>query len=542
MNDIVITYKGEPKIFKRNTTYKDIVETFSNQNDILACKINGEVISLSEMATENSSIDFINKNSMEGRTIYKSAIKCIFINVVKKLYSAAEVHIDHSVPLGIYVRVEMDKKLTEEDANLIKKAMFEEIEKDLKFNKKIVKKNDAIKFYNSKKEYEKANNASNVIDPVLSLFEYDNNYNYFYSEMPYSSKIIDNFDLVYLNDNKFVIVLPTYYGEKSIYNHHEKIIKSFEESKEWLKRQNTLYYEKLNLIVGNGKIKKFIESNEIKFNSQIDDVVNTITKDKEVKMILIAGPSSSGKTTTTKRIASYLTAKGYKPINLSLDDYYLDRHEIKKDENGDYDFESVNALDINLFKKDINDLFNNKTIKPPVYDFIQGEKVAGNELYKLEENSIVLVEGINALNSVFDNIIDVKKVKIYLSPFMSINIDRHNYVSTIDLRLIRRIIRDNRTRGYGVATTIHNWDKVRKGEEKNIFPFIKEADIIINTALEYEIGVLKVYIEPLLLSVNINSPYYAEARRLLSFLKQFFPIPSEYVNRDSIIREFIGGN
>jgi uridine kinase len=257
---------------------------------------------------------------------------------------------------------------------------------------------------------------------------------------------------------------------------------------------------------------------------------------------MIAGPSSSGKTTTTKRLGEYLFSKGYDPVVISSDDYFIDRDKLKKNENGEYDLECLAAVDVKYLNNDLHKLTRGELVTLPSYNFINGEKELRNRPIKLKDNSIILIEGIHSLNDdLIPNIEKNEKYKIYLSPFIPLNIDRHNYISSLDLRLLRRMVRDNRSRGYGVSETIHNWRKVRDGEEKNIFPYIKGADAIINTALVYELGVLKTYAEPLLLNVEVDSMYYMEAKRLLNFLKPFFAITSEYIDSSSILREFIGG-
>ena len=278
------------------------------------------------------------------------------------------------------------------------------------------------------------------------------------------------------------------------------------------------------------------------FSLDLAKVVDNIINNRDIKFILIAGPSSSGKTTTNARIASYLEALGYDAIKISLDDYFVNREDNPKDEDGNYDFECLEAIDVKLFNEDLQRLLKGEEISLPVYNFISGKREYPKKYVKLNENSIFLIEGLHALNDKITAGIDNKyKYRIYLSPFIPINIDKHNYVSTIDLRLLRRIVRDNRTRGYDCLKTIDNWQRVRNGEEKYIFPYIHQANVIINTALAYEVGVLKIYVEPLLLSVGVDSIYYEEARRLIGFLNQFFSIPGEYVNDDSILREFIGG-
>ncbi|MFI3260729.1 MAG: hypothetical protein R3Y13_03350 [bacterium] len=542
MSNIKITLKsGETKEFPKGTSYLDICNEFSAPADTVAGKINGEIISLCEKVYYDEVFEFVSMSSIEGRVLYKSGLKFIFLNAIKNLYKGSEIYFEHSVPIGIYASIDVDKVLTNIDISLIKEEMLKIVNSDSNFNKLTIRKKEALMLFNKNKEYEKANNVANIMDHSVSVFELNGYYNYFYSEMPYSTSCIKNFDIVYLGNNKIVLVLPNMNGEKISYVHNDKIINAFSTNRNWLVSQKTPYFENLNLLIGNGKIKKIMESNELLFNFEIERITKEIINRKDTKFVMIAGPSSSGKTTTTKRMASYLRAFGYDPILMSTDDYFLDRNQTPVNEKGDFDFERIDAIDLKLFNSDLNKLINGESICIPTYNFILGKKEAGEKKTTLKENSIVLIEGLHSLNDELTTDIDHSlKYKIYLSPFTSINVDRHNYVSTIDLRLIRRIIRDNRTRGYGVATTIHNWHVVRNGEEKYIFPYIQNADTILNTAMEFEVGVLKVFVEPLLLSVHVSSPYYAEARRLLCFLKQFFPIPGEYVNEDSILREFIG--
>lgn len=543
---ILITIdNGESKEVKKGITYYEISKEFNLEKNILAVKINNEIVSLSDIALKDSHISFIDLNDLSGNKIYKSALEFIFEVALKEHFRTAEIIYQHSVPKGFLGEIEYDKVITQEDITKIKQTMDRIISEDIVFKKLTVRKKEAIDFYKKIGELEKAENVQNISDLVVTLYELNGVYNYFYSDMPYSTGSIKEYDLVYLGRNRLVFVIPSSRtnGLLPEYVHYDSIINSFLEGKVWLEQLNMKYAFNLNKNVCDGKIKDFIKSCELVFNNNISDVVTKVISNRDIKFILIAGPSSSGKTTTTKRLSSYLMAHGYDPIKISIDDYFLERNETPKDEFGNYDFESLQAIDLNLFNSDLKKLLNNEEVDIPTYNFITGKKEYDDKRIKLKENSIILIEGLHALNDELLPLIDNKlKYKIYLSPFIPLNIDRHNYISTVDLRLIRRIIRDNRTRGYDINKTIHSWQLVRNGEEKYIFPYIHQADIIINTALPYEIGVEKVYIEPLLRSINVESIYYEEAKRLLNFLKMFYPISSEYVNNDSILREFIGGN
>ena len=363
--------------------------------------------------------------------------------------------------------------------------------------------------------------------------------------MPYSTKYIKKFELKYLGNNRLVILYPSNLTEGRLpeYVHHENIIDAYYDGKSWLKKLNTPYVGDLNNLVSTREIKNFIESCELHFTDEIKKACDKIIRNNDKKFIMIAGPSSSGKTTTARVLGAYLRSKGYDPICLSTDDYFVDRIDNPKDEFGNFDFECLNAIDTEAFNNDLMRLLKGEKVNIPTFNFITGTREYHNHYIKLKENSIILIEGLHSLNDdLTPGIPDKYKYKIYLSPFIPLNIDRHNYISTLDLRLIRRIVRDNRTRGYTVSEVIEKWQSVRNGEEKYIFPFTHQANVIINTALPYEIGILKVYAEPLLLSIDTDSKYYEEARRLLKFLRSFYTITSEYVNKSSILREFIGGN
>ena len=543
---IVITNeKGERKEFIKNTTYYDISKGFNLGKDILAVKINNEVHSLSDKAKEDEKLSFIDLNDLTGNKIYKSGLLFIFEVALKEVFPDLEIMYQHSVPKGVLGEVVGDKILSQEDLAKIKNVMARIISEDKEFKKLNIKKKEAIDYYKKMGQLEKAENIQNISDKVVTLYELNGIYNYYYNDMPYSTGSITQYDIIYLGRNRIVFVIPSKRtnGVLPEYVHYDNIINSFLVGKNWLNTLNMEYVTEINKNVSNGKIKEFIKSCELVFNLNIAKVATEVTHNRNIKFILIAGPSSSGKTTTTKRLSSYLLSQGFEPICISVDDFFLERDESPKDEFGNYDFECLTAIDLELFNTTLQKLLNKEKVSMPTFNFVTGKKEFNDNYVQMKDNSIVLIEGLHALNDdLLPSIENKYKYKIYLSPFIPLNIDKHNYISTIDLRLIRRIIRDNRTRNYDVNKTINAWQSVRNGEEKYIFPFIHQADIIINTALPYEIGVEKVYIEPLLRSINIESDYYEEARRLLNFLKMFYPITSEYVNKDSILREFIGGN
>ena len=544
MDTVRITFNdGTIHEYKKGTLYYEISKDYNMEN-IMGFKVKNEILSLDRRANKDEKVDFINTNDTVGNKIYRSGLKYIFQVALAELYPNYTIHFEHSVPKGVLGEVFGDGILIHDDIINIKSKMDEIINENIIFQKINVSAKEAIKYYESVGEVEKASNINDISDKVVTLYKLKNHLNYFFSAMPYSTGLVNKYELVYLGNNRIVFLFPTpsTNGKVPEYVHYDKIIESFLEGTKWLKMIGVPYITDVNKKISNNKARDFVKSCEIHFNICISKIVKEIIERKDVKFILIAGPSSSGKTTTTGRLNSYFSALGYHPIQISLDDYFLDREKSPRDENGNYDFECVEALNIERFNRDLNALLNGEKVTLPKYNFLTGKSEESKQAVEMTKDTIFLIEGLHAINDSLTEAVESKyKYKIYLSPFIPINIDKHNYISTLDLRLIRRIVRDNRTRGWSVEDTIGSWSKVRHGEDKYIFPFIHQADAIINTALAYELNVLKVYVEPLLLSVRHDSPYYDEARRLIDSLKQYWTIPSECVDSDSILREFIGG-
>lgn len=529
--------------YNKGITYYEISKD-CNMSNIMGVRIDNEVYSLNTKVLEDAKIEFINTNDIIGNKIYKAGLKFLFEVALIETFPDLEISYEHSVPKGMLGVIEGNRVITQDDLHKIKARMDEIVAEDAPITKFNISPREAIKYCHHFGEQEKADNIQSITDRLATFYKLHKKLNYFYSLMPYSTGSINKYELIYLGNNRLIFIFPTVRSNGNVpeYVHYANIIDAFFKGKKWLENLHMPYISNLNKTIGTGKIKDFIRSNELMFSLEIAKVVDNIVSSHDIKFILIAGPSSSGKTTTNSRIASYLEALGYDAIKISLDDYFVNREDTPKDEDGKYDFECLEAINVKRFNEDLQRLLNGEEITMPIYNFITGKSEETNHTIKLKENSIFLIEGLHALNDKITEGIDNKyKYRIYLSPFIPINIDMHNYVSTLDLRLLRRIVRDNRTRGYDCLKTIDNWQSVRNGEEKYIFPYIHQADVIINTALTYEVGVLKVFVEPLLLSVGVDSIYYEEARRLIGFLKQFFPIPGEYVSDDSILREFIGG-
>lgn len=537
-----VKYQNEVKSFNEPLTYYEASKTFG-VNYAMVALVNYELVSLSDKITSDVEVDFLDISHVTGYKIYQAGLKYLFLVSVREIYPESEVHYLHSVPKGILCEVKVNHILNSEDLTKIKGKMADLVSSHEPFVPYHLKPIDAYNYYMMLGEEEKAKMVQSSNNDLVTLYRLKNNFNYFYTFMPYDTSSLNRYSIEYIGNNRIVLVCPSLAlkGRLPDYVHYENIINNFMDTQNWLKLINCPYLANVNNLVSNQTIKDFIAINEIKFHEDILKCSEKILQNKDIKFILIAGPSSSGKTTTTKRLSTFFKSKGYNPICLSTDDFFVDREFTPRNEKGQMDYECLRAIDLELFNDTLKRLLNHEEVELPTYNFKEGKKQYNGNFVKLDNNSIILIEGLHCLNDDLMPYIDNKyKFKLYLSPFMPLNIDRHNYVSTLDLRLIRRMVRDCKTRGVSVEHTILDWKMVRSGEENYIFPYVSQADMIINTALAYELGVLKVYALPLLYSVALNSSCYSEARRLIKSLEPFFTINSEIVPKDSILREFIG--
>ena len=423
--------------------------------------------------------------------------------------------------------------------------MKEIIKKDMPITKLTVDRIEAINYFKEIGDEVKASTMKYNTNNYVTLYRLGNMYNFFYNLMPTSTGSVKDFDLTFVNQNGFVLRFPTVHENDKIpkYKHHQGMFDVYTEYRDWAKLMNVENSTDLNRVVSSGRINDLIKIDETLQSGRLLRVAKDINdKRNKVRVVLLAGPSSSGKTTTSRKLSMFLEAFGLHPKPLSMDDYFLEREQTPKDANGKYDFECLEAVDLKLLDKQVGQLLNGEKVTIPTYNFTLGEKEFKEEM-QLGENDILIIEGIHALDDrITKNAPRDKIYKIYISPLTELNIDSHNRISTSDSRLLRRIVRDNRTRSYSVERTLSQWPNVRNGEEKWIFPYQDDNDAIINTAAIYEIGVLKTYVEPLLYSVEADSPYYEDAKRLLNFLRLFLPISADAIPEDAIIREFIGGS
>lgn len=546
MNQFIkVKIKNNTYVYPKGTTLLEISKQFQVNYDfpILVAYVNNTIFELNHVVEDNCNITFIDCTNRIGNRIYQKGLMYLLIYSIKELYGYEyTIKACHSIDKGINIKCYFN--LNRIELNKIKDKMIEIVKEKKNITRCLVKRKEALNYFNKINNSAKAKTYLYTTDHYINLYKLGDMYNYFYSAMPISTEVFTLFDLKLLDNNQFILQFPTIDGIIPEYTENTKIIEAFNENYKYAKRLNIFCSSDINEIITEGRISDIIKLDEVMANNKLLDLAKQISNQKDkIKVVLIAGPSSSGKTTTARKLSMFLQCFGINPKPLSIDDYFLPREKTPKLPNGDYDFESLNAIDIKLFNEQLTRILNHEEAEIPTFNFKTGVSEYTGKKLKLEENDIIIVEGLHGLNEeLTKDISHENKFKIYVSPLTDLNIDNHIMVSTSDNRLLRRIVRDNRTRGYSAEETIKTWNRVRDGEEKYVFPYQNEADYVYNSALIYEIGVLKLYAEPLLYNIDISSQYYEEARRLLKFLEMFLAIPPESIPTDSILREFIGGS
>ncbi len=541
-----IVINGKTYTYSKNITLQEIYMEHQDTHKypIILAKVNNRLRELSYKIAENCTVEFIDLTSSEGNRAHVNGLVFVLLYAIKKLFGkGANIIVAHSLDKGVYIQTSF--KLTDEKLVAIKEQMKDIINKDLPITKLTIDRFEAINYFNEIGDVVKAGIMKYNTDNYITLYRLGNIYNYFYNYMPPSTGKVKDFDLTYVSSNGLTLRFPTVYVNDKIpkYVAHPKIIEVFKLYKDWAKLIKIENSVDLNRVVSTGKVSDLIKMDEtVQSNRLLLLAKDIYDKKNKVKIVLLAGPSSSGKTTTSRKLSMYLKIFGLNPKTLSMDDYFVERENNPKRKNGEYDFECLEAIDLKLFDSQVASLLKGEEIITPTYDFTLGEKEYHDKM-KLEENDILIIEGIHALDDkILTNIERNRKFKVYIAPLTELNLDNHNRISTSDNRLLRRIVRDNRTRGFSPERTLKQWASVREGEEKYIFPYQDEADAMVNSAAIYEIGVLKTYVEPLLYSIEKDSPYYEDAKRLINFLRVFLPIPADAISEDAVIREFIGGS
>lgn len=541
---------------KNNNTYKD-VPIGSSLLDIytalgaplryrpMNAQVNNKTESLNFRCWQPKDIEFIDYTQLSGLRTYVRSLCHIFSKAVYDIWPTATLNLEHPVSKGYYCVIHNGKNIDLETIERIKKRMWELIDADLPFLHKSVRTVDAAVLFRERGMNDKARLIETAGLPYTSYYELEGYINFFYGCLTPSTGYIQLFDLEPYMDG-VLLRIPKQTDPMEL----QPVIKQdkmFEAYKEHLSLQRTVGLDNvgdLNLAIEKGRSQDIILVSEAMQEKQVAKIAEKIADGyKEgIRIVLISGPSSSGKTTFCKRLQVQLTTNLLHPVGISLDDYFLNREDTPKDEHGEYDFESLYALDLPYFNKDLKKLLSGEEIDLPTFNFETGQRVFKGKKLKLRENSILVIEGIHALNPELTEFIDDKyKYRVYVSVLTSISLDNHNWIPTTDNRLLRRIIRDYRFRGYSAEDTINRWPSVRRGEDKWIFPYQENADAMFNSAMLYELAALRKFAEPILAQVPESSKANAEAYRLLRFLRYFNYIPTEELPGTSLLREFLGG-
>jgi len=545
LENIEVVVNGVKTTIKKGISLLELSKMYEDNylHKIVVAKVDGIYHELSDIINKKCKIEFFDLMTPYANRVYLNGLIYLINFCFKDLYGdKGHLLTRYSADKGLYI--ESTIKLDRDMVRDIEIKMNDIVKSNLKIHKVTISRDDAIAYFNELGDTKKSGLLNYITNSYVSLYRIRNTYNYMFSLMPAETSILNEFKLTYLNEDGFILRYPTIgdNGEIPKYKHHPKLFEVFKYSKDWCRRVNLETSVDLNNIIADNMISDLIKINETLYSARLLQTAYSISDNKKVKIVLIAGPSSSGKTTTTRKLSMYFRCFGLVPKVLSMDDFFVEREDTPKKENGEYDFECIEAVDLKLFNSSMSKLLKGDKVKLPVFNFITGKKEFKKEM-KLEENDILLIEGIHCLNpTILSDVNQNNIVKIYLSALTEINIDKDNRIPTTDNRLIRRLIRDYYTRGYSPEETLKVWDSVRRGEEKYIFPYQDEADYTINTGLIYEFPVLKVYALPLLYKVKKDSPYYDDAKRLIKLLDIFLPVPSEQIPNDSILREFIGGS
>lgn len=514
---------------------------------ILGAIVNNTLKELSYMIYKPKTVNFIDSTHPDGRRMYLRSLSFVLFKAARDLYPEHKLKIEHSVSKGWYCELGnvIEQSGHEEMVSKLKKRMQEIIDEDLPFTREEIRTEEALKIFEKYGLEDKCTLMRTRQQFYSSVYQLDGVLNYFYGYLIPSTGYIKNFDLVKYYEG-MLLVLPKMDNPNELEEIvvQNKLFEIFQEFKEWGEIIGVPNVGRLNELTQQGKIGNIIKVSEALQEKKMAQIADCIEKRKEdVRVILISGPSSSGKTTFAKRLGVQLNVNGFAPVVISMDNYFVDRKYTPRDKNGDYDFEDPHALDIKLFNQNLLDLFDGKEIKLPKFSFSDGKRFYDGTTLKLEKNGIVVVEGIHALNPEVTQFIPAKrKFKVYVSALTSLTIDATNHIPTTDNRLIRRMVRDYRYRGYSAVETLQRWPSVRQGEEKHIFPYQEEADIMFNTALLFELGVLKPWAERILREVPPIAPEYPESLRLLKFLSYITPIAEKEIPPTSILREFLDGS
>lgn len=512
---------------------------------IIAARVDNTIKELSYQLEKDCRVSFVDLTEEDGSRIYRRSLHFILVKAVHDLFPERRAVINHSISKGLYCEIIGERELDGDEVAAVERRMKEIVRLGIPFEKRELPVEEAKKIFEKNDRMDRFYAIQYRENPYVTIYECDGYADYFYGYMAPDTSYITLFSLIFYPPGLIMVypekcdpsVLPEFKEQK-------KLFAVFSEYKRWGRILGVDNVGALNKIVDSGEVSDLIRISEALQEKKIAQIADMIACSGDPKrVVLISGPSSSGKTTFAERLSIQLRVNGLKPVTISLDNYFVDRDSTPRDENGELDFEALEAIDVKLFNLHLAQLIRGREVEIPIFNFPNGAREPVGKKMALEDDNILIIEGIHGLNEKLTRDIPKKnKFKIYVSALTSMNIDDHNRIPTTDTRIIRRIVRDYQFRGTNAVSTIKRWPSVRRGEERNIFPFQESADIMFNSSLIVELGVLKCFAEPLLSEIGTETPEYSEAKRLLGFLSYFLPIESREIPFNSIIREFIGGS
>ena len=543
-----VNVDGVEYIYPKGTLYQAIAADFQEgyAHDILLVNRNGKLCELHKALDRDCTLKMITAEEKPGMQTYERSVVFLmlkaFYDVVGR-ENVERISVEYSISHALFIRAKGNFTLSQELLNQVEERMRMISEQAVPIQKKSISTDDAVELFRKTQMYDKAQLLSFRINSHVNIYFLDEFSDYFYGYMVPDTGYLKCFGLQ-LFESGFVLRLPDQKNPSQLGAFHPSM-KVFRELYDATLRSEALHISnvaEMDGVISQGNATHMILAHEAMMEKKIGDIAGEIAARKDVRFVMIAGPSSSGKTTFSHRLSIQLLACGLHPHAIATDNYFKNRSETPLDQNGQYDFESLGAMDVEQFNADMTRLLRGETVEIPQFNFKKGVREYNGDYLTLGAQDVLVIEGIHCLNDQLSySLPKESKYKIYISCLTTLNVDDHNYIPTTDARLLRRIERDARTRGYSARATIQMWPSVRRGEENNIFPFQDSADMIFNSALIYEIALLKPYVEPLLFGVPKDCEEYIEAKRLLKFLNYFLPIPADDVPKTTLMREFIGG-
>ncbi len=540
---IKIQYNGKTIDVENGTKIIDILGDEVKKVGAIAARFNNEVKSLNYKLKENGNLSLIDISNKDGIRIYRKGLLFIIGKAISELYPNAKIMVNYQLSNSLLCEI-TNMEITDKMIENINKKVADIVEKNLPIEKKSMSKKEAEEFYKNSETINGKLQLELHTKKQVSLYWCEDYFDYYYGILPISTGVMNLYEIIKY-EKGFLIRYPSRKEINKLpeFKENRKLMATLDEYDVLHTVLNVPTVKKLNEVIRQGKIKDYILLDEALHEKKIANIADDILKNEKIKMILIAGPSSSGKTTFAQRLGIQLRLNGLKPVTISVDNYFVERPQNPIDENGNYNFECLEAIDVKLLNEHLLRLLNGEEVEIPTFDFEVGTKRYNGNTLKLADDEVLVIEGIHCLNDKLTPLIPKEqKYKIYISCLTVLNIDEHNRISTTDTRLIRRMVRDSQFRGYKALHTLQMWDSVVEGEEKNIFPFQEEADSMFNSSLIYELAVLKDYAIPLLEEIDNSNPEYSEAKRLYRMLGYFESIPADYLPNNSLLREFVGGS